>query len=146
MARTLVHQEVKTLNHGVDKVWFIISDFSGVTTWAPTVSECTVEGEGLGAVRTLSESGVSFQEKLEVLDQTSHTISYRIVDPTPFPMTGFYGTLHLEPEASGKTILTWTAEAESIDDEGLKVVAPVMNGFINTSIAGLCAALDKKTE
>ena len=144
MSRSLVHREIQILDHDVDKVWSIVSEFANVIDWAPSVSACTTEGRGIGAVRTVVESGFSFQEKLEVLDPVAHIISYRIVDPTPFPMRGFFGTIHLDGEREGQTRLTWTADAESIDNSGLAVVGPVMDSFIQRSIRGLRAVLDGK--
>ncbi|KAH7110716.1 hypothetical protein EDB81DRAFT_831519 [Dactylonectria macrodidyma] len=141
MSRKTVHQEVESIKHDIDTVWNVVSDFPAVTTWIPSVSHCTVQGEGIGSIRTVTQAGMSFQEQLEFLDSSSHTISYRILDPTPFPMTGFHGTIHLERLSAGTTRLTWTADAESVDDEGMKVVGPVMDQFIKTSIAGLEANL-----
>ncbi|KAM5383735.1 hypothetical protein ACJZ2D_001724 [Fusarium nematophilum] len=148
MARTLVHKEAQSLRYDIEKIWSIISKFDAVNTWAPSVSQCITKGEGIGSVRTVTESGITFDERLEVLDPESHTISYRILDPTPFPMTGFYGTLHLhlEPGATSGTILTWTADAESIDQQGLDIISPVMSAFIKRSIAGLEESLGKSSE
>ncbi|KAJ3533407.1 hypothetical protein NM208_g8001 [Fusarium decemcellulare] len=143
MARTLVHQEVQSLHYEVQKVWSIVSKFGAIHTWAPSVSNCVVKGEGLGSVRTVTESGITFDERLEVLDPESHTISYRILDPTAFPMTGFHGTIHLEQNAGDETVLTWTADAESIDQQGLQVISPVMSAFIKKSISGLNETLQR---
>ncbi|KAL6364140.1 hypothetical protein LRP88_02056 [Fusarium phalaenopsidis] len=143
MARTLVHKEVQSLHHQAQKVWSIISKFEDVHTWAPSVSKCIVEGEGVGAVRTVTESGIIFQERLQVLEPESHTIGYRILDPTPSPMTGFHGTIHLEQNGADETVLTWTADAESIDQQGLAIISPVMSEFIKRSISGLEETLAK---
>lgn len=143
MSRTLVHRETQVLDHDVDKVWSTVSDFGGVATWIPSVSTCTVEGKGIGTVRTVISSGMSIQEKLAILDNATHTISYRILDPTPFPMKGFFGTIQLDGQG-GKTRLVWTADAEDIDDDGMAIVRPVMDDFIKTSITGLRAVLDGK--
>lgn len=126
MGRTLVHKEIQSLNYEIQTVWSMVSKFEAVHTWAPSVSCCIAKGEGIGSVRTVTESGITFGEKLEILDPESHTMSYRILDPTPFPMTGFHATIHLGQTKTGYTTLTWTADSEFIDQQGLEVISPVM--------------------
>ncbi|KAM5366786.1 hypothetical protein ACJZ2D_010326 [Fusarium nematophilum] len=146
MARALIHKEVQSLSYDIKKIWSIISNFGAANTWASSVSQCVVKGEGPGSVRTVTVSGNTFDERLEVLDPESHTISYRMLDPTPFPMTGFYGTMQLEQGATGGTLLTWTADAESIDQQGLEVFSRVMSAFMKRSISSLEEALRKSLE
>lgn len=141
MGRTIVHQEKEDLNHDVEKVWRIVSDFSGVAAWIPTVSDCVVKGEGVGAVRTVTQAGTRFDEALEILNTDKHLISYRILDPTPFPMQGAFGTIQVEQKDAQQCRITWTADAESVDEQGMLVVQSAMKAFIKSSIGGFKAVL-----
>jgi len=129
--------------HDVEKAWRVVSDFGGIADWMPTVSHCTVEGEGIGAVRTVTQAGTDFKKVLQILDTEKRTISYRIIDPTPFPMKGGNGTIHVEQHGERESLITWTCDAELIDEAGLLMVRPVMEGFIRSCIVGLKAALDE---
>jgi hypothetical protein len=64
----------------------------------------------------------------------------------PFPVTGLYGTQHLEAIEPGKTLLTWTAEAESVDEEVKGTVGQQTQGLVKTSLAGLMTLLGKRQE
>ncbi|TLS28140.1 hypothetical protein PpBr36_00058 [Pyricularia pennisetigena] len=144
MSRTLIYKATQELDYDVEAVWSIISKFDAVAAWSPIVVQCTTEGEGIGSVRyAVTESGGRFNEKLEILDHEAHTISYRFEEPVPFPATGLYGTQHLDAIAPGKTLLTWTADAESIDQDVKERVAEQMEGLLKISLGGLVELLGK---
>ena len=42
------------LDHPIETVWARIGAFGGLEDWADGVTACSVEGEGVGTVRTLS--------------------------------------------------------------------------------------------
>lgn len=107
----------------------------------PSVKGVTIKGEGVGAVRTVNSMAGSVDEKLEILDPVNHVISYRIVDPTPLPAKGGFGTWKLKSIGEDKTEVTWIADAEEIDDAGVAVMKPIYEGFMADSFAGLVKAL-----
>jgi uncharacterized protein YndB with AHSA1/START domain len=141
MTRTLIHREEDTINLPVDNVWAVVSAFGAIKTWMPTIERCRVEGEGIGAVRTVEFGGNSMQEKLEKLDSQNHTISYQFVEPTGMPLEGGYGTISLKAVNDGTTSITWVADAEKVNDEGKQLLAGMLSTFIQKSIVGLKGAL-----
>ncbi|PNP86554.1 hypothetical protein FNYG_00256 [Fusarium nygamai] len=145
MSRTLIYKVTQELDYDIEEVWSIVSKFDAVAVWSPMVVQCTTEGEGIGSVRfAVTDSGAHFNEKLEILDHESHTISYSFEEPVPFPATGLYGTQHLEAIEPGKTLFTWTAEAESIDEEVRDTVGQQTQGLVKISLTGLVELLEKR--
>ena len=68
-----------------DFVWQVISDFGAADLYLAGVVNCTAEGEGVGALRTLtSADGSAIVERLEALDEAAQRLSYSLLTDTPF--------------------------------------------------------------
>jgi len=68
-----------------DAIWQVISDLRAACQYLPGVGNCTVEGAGVGAVRTLTNAdGTTIVERLEALDEVAHRLSYSLLTDTPF--------------------------------------------------------------
>ncbi len=66
-------------------VWQVISDFGAACQFLVGVVACMVEGEGVGAQRTLtSTDGSTIVERLEELDKVTRRLSYALLTDTPF--------------------------------------------------------------
>lgn len=62
-------------------VWALISDFNGLPKFIPAITKSTMEGEGVGALRTLTmPDGNSIVERLEKLDNDKMILSYSITE------------------------------------------------------------------
>ena len=73
------------INVSADVAWRVISDFGAACQYLVMVEKCTVEGQGIGALRTLtSPDGSTIVERLETLDEASHQLSYVLLTDTPF--------------------------------------------------------------
>ena len=74
-----------TIHAPADAIWQVISDFSAACHYLAMVVNCTVEGEGVCALRTLtSVDGSTIVERLEALDKDAHRLSYALLTDTPF--------------------------------------------------------------
>jgi hypothetical protein len=63
----------------------VISDFGVAGQYLAGVVDWSVEGEGVGALRTLtSADGSAIVERLETLDAASQRLSYALLTDTPF--------------------------------------------------------------
>lgn len=122
-------------------VWALVSDFGGVDKWAgPAIQGCSVEGEGVGAVRTLTLPGdATLQEKLESFDPESRTQSYSIVDPSPLPLTGYLSTLHVEEDGPQRCRVQWNGRFDPKGDAA--PVEGMIHGIYTGGIAGIRKAL-----
>lgn len=92
-------------------VWRIMSDFGAMKTWNPQIETCEMEGEGVGAVRTFSMSGLTIKERLESLDELRMTYSYSIIEG-PVPATGYVATVTVSGAGAGRTRILWTSDFE----------------------------------
>ena len=74
-----------TIHALADAIWQVISDLRAACQYLPGVGNCTVEGAGVGALRTLtSADGSTVVERLEALDQAAHRLRYSLLTDTPF--------------------------------------------------------------
>jgi hypothetical protein len=74
-----------TINTTADAIWRVISDFKPAGQYLSGVVTCTVEGRGIGALRTLiSADGSTIVERLETLEESARQLSYALLTDTPF--------------------------------------------------------------
>ncbi len=74
-----------TIDKSADAIWLVIGDFGAAGQYLNGVVTCTVEGEGIGAQRTLtSADGSTIIERLETLDEVAHQLGYTLLTDTPF--------------------------------------------------------------
>lgn len=139
MAAILVEH---TFTRNADTVWQRIRDFSDLS-WLPGVTGCSVEGEGVGAVRTVSTAdGGQVIEALTALDDQARTFAYRIVQaPGVREETDYQASVAVTPSASGCTV-TWQAtfnggNAPEDKVEKARQGAEQMYGFCLAHLAGL---------
>lgn len=105
-----------------DVIWQVISDFGAAGQYLAGVVACTVEGEGVGARRTLtSADGSAIVERLETLDAASQRLSYALLTDTPFG--NCLTTMAVRDLGSNQAELAWSAtfqpdglpESEAVD-------------------------------
>jgi hypothetical protein len=115
-----------------EAVWDLLRDFGGVRRYSPAIEGCSVEGEGVGAVRTLTmPGGVSLQERLEAFDDAGRSLQYAITSG-PLPMENYLATIRVREEGDGCTI-EWssTFDPKGVSDEqAVGMVEGIYNGGI----------------
>ncbi|MEM7413447.1 MAG: SRPBCC family protein [Myxococcota bacterium] len=94
-----------------DTLWELIGDFGDMEKWAgPGAGSCTSDGEGLGALRTLTLPGG--REVVDRLEAEGHrTYSYSIVRST-LPFVSYRATMAVEELGQGRCSLSWSGEFE----------------------------------
>jgi hypothetical protein len=103
------------INSPSDAVWQTISDFGAVCKYSVMVTNCTVEGAGVGALRTLTNAdGSTIVERLEGLDHIAHRLSYALLSDTPF--SNCLTTMELHDLGKGRCEVAWSA---TFDADGL---------------------------
>lgn len=81
---TLV-SSIITIDVPADAIWQLISDFGTADYYLTGIVGCTVEGEGVGARRTLTNAdGSTIVERLEAQDTAVQQLSYALLTDTPF--------------------------------------------------------------
>ena len=123
-----------------DVIWQVISDFGAAGEYLAGVATCTVEGEGVGALRTLtSADGSTIVERLEALDEAAHRLSYTLLTDTPF--RNCLTTMAVRELGPSQAELEWSA---SFQADGLPAseAAEMLEG----ALAANCLALKRSLE
>ncbi len=124
----------------VDVVWPVIAAFGGVQHWIPGITACTVDGSGVGAVRTVVSNGNRVLERVEALDEAARLLRYQILPPHSVPVDGLHGTIRLTAIDSSTTEMTWWSDATHFHVPQ-DVVGARIETFYRRSIDGLRALL-----
>jgi len=127
-------RESAGLGASADEVWALVSDFVGLI--AALGLPVQGEGEGVGAVRTLSNPKGDIVERLEALDNDNRTLTYALVQPGPMPVRDYTSTMTVEADGAGRSVVVWTADFEADgapDEKATSVVSRTYQG----GLAGL---------
>ncbi len=94
-----------------DEVWKLIGGFNALPDWHPAVEKSELEGEGVGATRTLHlAGGGTIVERLESMDEGERVYSYSILD-SPLPVSNYTSRLRVRDGSDGKsTVVEWSSE------------------------------------
>ena len=125
-----------TINASADKVWKTISDFNGIPKYCSAFSNSTMEGSGVGAVRTLTtQDGAQIVERLESLDEKARSLRYAIVT-SPLPLEGYVSTMKLKDLGEGQCELDWscTFQPKGASEDELK---KLIEGVYSIACEGL---------
>jgi mxaD protein len=122
----------------VDAVWSYFRDFGGLMKWGGSmVKSCTVEGEGVGAVRTLSlAQGNPLRERLVQFDDADRSFSYAIIGPRDLPVDDYVGSVKLRADGPKRTAIDWigTFDARGAPEADAK---RIVEGIYRGAIAAL---------
>lgn len=129
MARVEIEDEIAA---PLPEVWALVSDFAGFVERQGI--PCTTEGSGLGMTRSISMAGTSITERLEELDEASHTTSYSIVEST-LPLRDYQGWIHLVDAGDHTRIRWWSVfEPDGTDEDSAR---ELVAGAYREGIAGI---------
>jgi carbon monoxide dehydrogenase subunit G len=128
-----------------EQVWGFFRDFGGVAKWPGSgVSSCSVEGEGIGAVRTLSLGrGNPIRERLVQFDDADRSFSYSILGPCDLPVSDYVGSVKLRAEGASRTTIDWigTFDAKGAPEEAAQ---KIVEGIYRGGIAAVKKALGSR--
>ena len=123
-----------------DAIWHVLSDFGAACRYLALIVNCTVEGQGIGAVRTLSYAdGSVIVERWETLDEAAHRLSYALLSDTPF--RDCLATLTVHALSLKQCEVEWSATFQS---DGLPVHEAV--DLLEGALTANCLALKEFVE
>jgi carbon monoxide dehydrogenase subunit G len=123
-----------------ETAWKSIGDFAGISSWMPGIEQCDVEGEGLGAVRTVQMGPIKIVEKLEALDDAARSISYSITEG-PLPVQNYLATIQVSEAGTGCRI-DWTARFDLPEGVEEAAIAPALEGAYGGALKALKSQLE----
>jgi len=130
-----------TFDHPIEKVWAAVADFGGIARWIAGVSGCTVEGEGVSAVRTVHIGNRTTRERLELLDPDTRVLRYSILPPHALPAQNVHSDIELARLDESRTALVWSSHATDFT-EPPEQLGTRIERFYMRSLDGLARLLD----
>jgi hypothetical protein len=132
---------VRTIDHGIDAVWQQIADFGGIARWIVGVSDCSVSGEGVGCIRTVSIGGRQVDERLHTSDRALGVLAYQILPPHSLPASDILSTIELSSAGTGRTRIVWRSQAVPNIDPA--ILRASVEPFFEASLDNLQRLLDQ---
>lgn len=131
MAKAVVRDEISAK---VDRVWACLRDFGDLRAWAPGDPEVTLEGSGVGAVRSVSMGGgMVVRERLTAFDEAGHSFGYEIAEG-PMPFRDYAAKVALTSRAGDRTAIEWSSTFEPqgmSETDTIAMVEQLYRGFID---------------
>jgi uncharacterized protein YndB with AHSA1/START domain len=127
---------VRTIGAPSVEAWTAIRATGGLDRWFPVIATCHVEGEGVGAIRTLGlAQGGEMKDRVEEIDDDARRFRYSRVHH-PLPATTYKGTVVVRDVAGGKAEVTWSVEID-VEAEARDEVVAFIRAALSDGIAGL---------
>lgn len=123
--------------------WNVLGDFSLRHLTAGICESVEVEGDGVGAIRTMhlvaAWGGGSVRERLEELQAADRYMRYRLVDCGPVPFGDYEGSVRITPAGPHACVAVMTSRfvPVELDDETARAMSA---GNIERALANARAA------
>lgn len=130
---------VDSVEASADQVWDLFRDFGGIQRFSRGIESCSVEGEGIGAVRTIAMAGgLSLQERLEAFDDAGRMLQYAIIGEHPLPLDNYLSTVKVVEQGDACSI-EWSSTFDPKGDEA--AANGLVEGIYKGGIKGIKKAL-----
>lgn len=151
-AEELVHYQsvAREIYAPIGEVWGILGGFGAEKAWYPGCIKLSLEGFGIGSIRTFSYEypagphkgeRYEFSEELTEVDAANYSMTFRVQRPDNPGMLAF-GKTALEYIGSNKTRFIWSARGSPLPEQYHKVLAE----DLEHRFLGLIAAIAKQVE
>lgn len=128
-----------------DLAWQVLGDFTLAELIAGICTRVVVDGDGIGAVRTMflepRLGGGCVKERLECFDANDRYMSYRMVDSGPVPFGDYLGSIRVTPAGSDACVVVMTASfvpVELVDEAARSIsVTNITTALVNARKAVL---------
>ena len=103
---------IETVNSNAQSVWDILGDFGGIKVGGP-IKAFTIEGEGVGAVRTITMGRANIVERLEEFDAAAMALKYTIInEDSPLPVSNYAATIKVTSNGESACTVEWIGTFE----------------------------------
>ena len=119
-----------------DRAWDAVAAIGRLDVWFPAISDCRVEGEGVGAVRHLTlDGGGDMVDRIVSIEPEARRLRYHRVE-SPFPVTSYVGTVEVFTSYDELAVVAWTVDFES-EPEMSRPVAELLEAAIGAGVEGM---------
>lgn len=94
-----------------ERLWELVADFGGIDKYMDGIDECTLEGDGVGALRSIPGQGGVVVERLDVFEPDARTLTYSIIEGN-LPFEDYSATMTVTDSGPDASTLTWTGTFE----------------------------------
>ena len=116
-----------------EAVWEILGNFGGIKVGGP-ITAFHMEGEGVGAVRTITMGGGQVIERLETFDPEQLTFSYVITNQDcPLPVANYSSVVQITRDGVDACTVEWTGTFEPRgvhEAQAIEIVTAIYAGGI----------------
>jgi hypothetical protein len=126
----------KIVDAPVDKVWVAIRSIGGLDRWFPVIDSCRVDGQGVGAIRTLGlVGGGEMRDRIVEIDEAGRRFRYERFE-LPFPVENYRGMVEARGRGDHRSEIVWEIQFEVAAEKRGDLVA-FIEGAISDGIDGL---------
>lgn len=134
----------------IGEVWGLASSFGAERAWYPGCIKLSLEGFGLGSIRTFTyeyPAGKNkgkqyvFSEEMTAYDGDKHSQTFRVRRPD-YPDMIAFGTIALDPIGPNKTRFRWIAEGSSVPKEYLSILHEDLDERFNALITAIAKLVE----
>jgi hypothetical protein len=97
--------------------WKLVGNFAD-DSW--TQATFTLEGDGVGALRSIPTPNGAIVERLERLDDVAMVLGYESVSGSSFPATDYHGTFTVRATGVDSSEIEWAASYQTDDPDAMK--------------------------
>ncbi len=126
----------KTVDAPVEKVWLAIRSIDGLDRWFPIIDSCRVDGQGVGAIRTMGlVGGGEMRDRVVEIADAERRFRYERFE-LPFPVENYRGIVEARGRADHRSEIVWGIQFEVAAEKRGELVA-FIEGAISDGIDGL---------
>jgi Polyketide cyclase / dehydrase and lipid transport len=126
----------KIVDAPVEKVWSAIRSIGGLDRWFPVIDSCRVDGQGVGATRTLGlVGGGEMRDRIVEIDEAERRFRYERFE-LPFPVENYRGMVQARARADHRSEIVWGIQFEVAVEKRGELVA-FIEGAISDGLDGL---------
>ena len=124
MPSHIITDVTRTVNAPIGQIWGIISAFGSEALWFPGVITASLEGYGIGSVRTLRYEENPWvnlvREELVTVDPVKHLVRFKVNNDQALEAGVIMSNLVLEDIDGKSTKFRWFAEADRLLEPSLQ--------------------------
>ncbi|MBM3577819.1 MAG: SRPBCC family protein [Alphaproteobacteria bacterium] len=126
----------KRLDASAERAWAAIAGIGGLDRWFPIISDCRVEGAGVGAWRIMTlANGEEMRDRIMEIDAGARRLRYERPHH-PFPVKDYAGVVEIHDDGEAHSVLSWTVRFD-VDAEHRDEVVALIHSAISDGVDGL---------
>lgn len=135
----------KTIAAPSDAVWRVVSEWGGTDKWIPGVGPLSVEGAGVGSIRSADlDPATGFpgriSERLEAFDDAAMHFRYCTIGESPLPVDDYVAEMQVEAVDAASCRVTWTSTWVATDLPEAEI-QKLLEGLYDISLDNVAKAL-----